>query len=108
MPQVNIYVTGTDHEQFTKYAWDFGLDATALANLLLTRELRIGRLTGLRSLVPQRGDLRGAKVTAHLSRDRRVAFATRAKSCGLSLSKAGAILILAELKEHWLKKAVDN
>ena len=105
MPQVNIYVSGTERERFAAYAAQFGLDVTALSNLLLERELRVERLAKL-----QRQDTghRDEKITAHMTAVRRAQFAARTKQLGLSLSQAGAMLVSSELHERWLEKAVDN
>src|SRR5687768_8143600 len=108
MAQVNVYVVRTERERFAEYAAEFGLDVTALSNLLLLRELRVARLGGMIGEISRTAGPRDAKITAHLSTDRRTAFAARAKSLGLSLSEAGGVLVLAELKERWLEKSVDN
>jgi hypothetical protein len=106
MARVYIYVTGTDRERFACYAARFGLDVTALSNLLLERELRVGRLGNLRYEGGKRP--RDEKITAHMSDSRRSEFASHAAENGLSISEAGAVLMLAELDEKWLEKAVDN
>ena len=107
MAQLNIYVARTERERFAEYAAQFGLDVTALSNLLLERELRVGRLATLR-LQLQVGEGRTEKITAHMTAVRRAQFGDRAKQIGLSLSQAGAILVSSELQEKWLEKAVDN
>jgi hypothetical protein len=43
-----------------------------------------------------------------MARGRREDFAARAKSLGLSMSEAGALLVHAELEERWLEKSVDK
>lgn len=106
MAQVNIYLSGTDREQFSMYAAQFGLDVTALGNLLLARELRVGRLGSLHSRACE--ERRGEKITAHMSAGKRGEFAALAKQLGLSVSEAGALLVRAELSERWLEKTVDN
>jgi hypothetical protein len=106
MAQVNIYIRGTDRVRFAKYASQFGLDVTALSNLLLVRELRVGRLGDLQLKGPL--GPRKEKITAHVASDRREDFAIRAKNVGLSMSEAGALLVLTELEERWLEKSVDN
>lgn len=106
MARIYIYLTRTDRERFESYADQFGLDVPALSNLLLERELRIERLGGL--LHQGCDGPRDEKIAVHMSDNRRDEFAFRAKSNGLSLSEAGAILVLAELDEKWLEKSVDN
>jgi hypothetical protein len=108
MAQVNVYESGTDRERFALYADQFGLDVTALSNLLFARELRVGRLAQLAGRPNLGSTRRDSKVTAHLSPSRRAAFVCHAKSVGLRISEAGAALVLAELEERWLEKSVDN
>ena len=107
MAQVNIYVSGTERERFSSYAAEFGLDVTALSNLLLVRELRVGLLS---TLAPKGrgGDRKSEKITAHMPDNRHEDFLARAKQNGLSMSEAGAMLVLAELEKRWLEKSVDN
>ncbi len=106
MARVYIYVVRTDRERFASYASQFGLDVTALGNLLLERELRVGRLGNLRYKGGQ--GPRDEKIPVNMSDDRRNEFASRAKAHGLSMSEAGAILVLTELDEKWLEKSVDK
>jgi hypothetical protein len=108
MSQINIYLTGTERERTSKYAREFGLDVTALCNLLVRRELRNPRL---RSTV--RPDLteatkRASKATAHLPASEKAEFAKHTKQLGLSQSSAGALLVHIELEERWLCKALDG
>lgn len=108
MTQLNVNVTGTDEEQFESYAAHFGLDRTGLANLLLYRELRVGQLGRLN---PDRVRKRGARkgrLTAHLSDERWEEFVAHATKHNMRPASAGALILLRELEEQWLLKAVDK
>jgi hypothetical protein len=106
--QLNINVTGTERERFDSYAAEFGLDRTGLANLLLYRELRVGRLSLKEATREPRGEKRNAKITAHLPEGRWEQFVVRAEAAKMSHSSAGAFVLLAELEERWLEKSVDK
>lgn len=108
MTQLNIYVSGTEQERIDSYAAQFGLDRTGLANLLLYRELRVGRLSALKEGGVKRGGPKETKITAHLRDGRLEAFVERAKLLGLKRSAAGALVLLSELDDRWLEKAVDK
>lgn len=109
MTQLNVRVTRTEREQFDSYAAQFGLDRTGLANLLLYRELRVGRLASLdRGLISRSGGRRNAKITAHLPDGRLEAFVEQAERLSFKRSAAGALILLSELEDQWLQKAVDK
>ncbi len=108
MTQLNISVTRTDRERFDSYAAEFGLDRSGLANLLLYRELRVGRLEKLDRGLVQRPGSRSVRITAHLPDGRLEVFDERAERAGLKRSAAGALVLLSELQQRWLEKAVGK
>ncbi len=104
MAQITGYLTPVQAAAFQNHAASGGLDVSALANLLIVRELRTKRLPILKmdfdvDLPP--GER--MKVTAHQRLDiTKEAFAAHAAETGLKPSPAAAILFRAELKERWL------
>lgn len=108
MTQLNVNVTGTDEEHFEWYATQFGLDRTGLANLLLFRELRVEQLGKLDPSRIRRGERRNGRLTAHLPDERWEEFSAHARKHGMRPASAGALILLRELEEQWLCKAVDK
>lgn len=108
MTQLNINVTRTERERFDSYAAEFGLDRTGLANLLLYRELRVGRICRKEATRSRGGQRRNARITAHLPDGRWERFVARAEAAKMSNSTAGALVLLAELEERWLENAVGK
>jgi hypothetical protein len=108
MTELYIYVSGTDRERIESYAAEFGLDEPGLSNLLLHRELRVGHLARLDRGRVKQGGARKSKIVAQLESERVKEFVSRAKTLHLSRSAAGALLLLHELEEQWLRKAVEN
>lgn len=111
MAQLNIRMNQADVHRFDDYARNLGLDRTGLANLLLRRELRTGGLSKINAARIKRRDAqrpRNDKVTAHLAPSQLLAFSKRAKELGLSRSAAGALILLGELQDEWLERALDK
>lgn len=110
MPQITGYLTADERSRLAEYARSHGLDAAALASLLLHRELRVGRLRDLRSKgrLPKPTEC-PEKVTIHRIDDlAKGRFKEHAKSCQLKSSPALALLCRAELQERWLEKAMEK
>ena len=104
MAQILGYLSFVEAVDFQLHAASGGLDASALANLLIARELNLARLSELRgefcvdAVHPDR-----KKIVAHVRDDStKVSFARAAAEAGLKPSPAAAILFRAELKERWL------
>lgn len=114
VPQITIRLSMTSKVKFDQYAENLGLEASALAKLLITRERHQRRLAKLKSggnnLNAARTSLDGAAtgtVTAHFSAIERVCeFDQYARKCGLSRNRASAWLLEMELREKWLENAV--
>lgn len=107
MTQILGYVTPDERDRFEAYARTHGLHITALANLLIARELRAGRLSDL----IERFDIRPlparTKIVAHTpDAATKEVFAFRAKEAGVKPSRAAAVLFRAELHERWLETHV--
>lgn len=108
MTQLNASVAGTDEEHFDWYAAQFGLDRTGLANLLLFRELRVGQLAKLDPDRVRRGQARSGRLTVHLPDERWEEFLAHANKHSMRPGPAGALILIRELEEQWLRKAVDK
>jgi hypothetical protein len=108
MAQVGGYLLPDEHSRFKTYANDLGLSESALAKLLLVRELRGKRLNALIGHYPSGTQSGGRKrVTAHRpDAALKTAFLARSKEEGLKLGQAASILYRAELVERWLDKAM--
>jgi hypothetical protein len=108
MAQVLGYVTPAERDAFEAYAHDHGLDVTALANLLIARELKAKRLEKLLlSSGPGEALSVRAKIVAHTPSDAtKAVFAIRAAQAGVKPSRAAAILFRTELEERWLERHV--
>lgn len=100
MGQIVGYVTSHEAQAFAIYAESVGLDVSALANLLIRREMRLGRLNQMP--VPPVEE-RSVKITAHLKGEQiKTSFTVHAKRHGLRAGPAATRLYRAELEEHWL------
>lgn len=107
MTQILGYVTPDERDRFEAYARTHGLHVTALANLLIARELRAGRLSGLLKRFDVRPLPARTKIVAHTPDvATKEAFALRAASVGVKPSRAAAVLFRAELHERWLETHV--
>jgi hypothetical protein len=105
MPQITGYLDESERAALTQYARQFGLDGSGLANLLLSRELRVGRLGMLKSSAIEGG--KRVKITAHQPNNSVFQlFKEHARSQGMRAGPALACLIHAELSERWLEKAI--
>lgn len=109
MAQILGYLSDEEARAFQLYAAELRLDVTALANLLIVRELRRDRLNALRQrhdrdLVQQPKK----KIVAHQSGDEtKAAFKSHAADHDLKPSRAAAIIFRAELAERWLAASMD-
>lgn len=108
MPQILGYVTSEDRDRFEAYALAHGINVTALANLLIARELRARRLTKLQDAFDATRPLASrSKIVAHTpDAATKAAFTARAHEAGMKPSRAAAVLFRAELKERWLETYV--
>lgn len=107
MAQILGYVSPQERAAFDAYALDHGLDVTALANLLIARELQAARLRRIiETMGPAPPLTARAKIVAHAPEATKLAFANHAASVGLKPSRAAAILFRAELEERWLARQV--
>ena len=106
LAQLPIRLTTIDLARYDAYASRLGLDRTGLANLLLRRELACPTLSHADRTPVQRSTgskpNRDERVTAHLPSECLDRFRSRARELGLTLSAAGALVLLLELDNEWL------
>src|SRR3546814_16146988 len=102
MAQILGYLSDDEASAFQQYAAELRLDVTALANLLIVRELRRERLAAIRPLHDR--DLGGQgkkKNVAHQSDpETTAAFKAHAIARALKPSSAAALIFRAEIAER--------
>ena len=111
---VTARVTKETKDAFDAYADNLGLEASALAKLLLKRECRHGQLAAAvkagRIPIASPQSSRGSAlrtITAHFSSSDAVKeFDGYATLCGLTRGSAGAWVFARELHERWLENAL--
>jgi hypothetical protein len=109
MPQISAYLTDAEHARFAAYSAQFGLDAGSLAYLLFRRELRLGRLPVLVAQPRLGGGAARMKVTAHgATSDLKARLQVHARSSGLSLSRACALILNAEFSDRAFEHFVNG
>lgn len=106
--QIVGYFTASQQKALAAYAQDCDLPLSAIARLLIRRELRrkrIGSLVSDTALTPVA--TKGPKVVARFatSEDRH-AFETYIAGFGLKPTPALSLLLLSELRERWLLRAL--
>lgn len=104
---IGAWLSEEDGRAFGSYAHEFGLDESALATLLVVRELRIGRLKSIAHTRAEKSD-KSKRVTARPRQPEiGTAFANHALLHGLRSGQAAALLIRMELSEQWLRSALS-
>jgi hypothetical protein len=108
MAQIGGYLQPDEHAKFKAYANEFGLSESALANLLLVREIRVRRLRDLKGKYSASTPSESReRVTAHSSDPAlKTAFALVCSEEGLKPDQAASILFRAELSDGWLGQAI--
>ena len=108
MAQIGGYLQPDEHARFKAYADELGLSESALANLLLVREMRRKRLNVLKLEYPAGAPSESReRVTAHRPDSAiKIAFVERSTEEGLKPGQAASILYRAELGERWLEQSI--
>lgn len=107
--QILGYLLPEECEEFNTYAGSMNLNSSAVANLLVVRELRLRRLSRLEDYQRNYRRSECSKIVAHQSNDStKRAFTAHAEGCGLKPTAAAERLFRAELEEHWLKHCLDQ
>lgn len=108
MVQIGGYLTPEEHAEFKRYAAEFHLKESSLANLLIARELCQRRLDQLRHSYLTSAPLKiRSRVTAHQPEGHaKLALEALASSVGISPDQAASVIFRAELTERWLAKCV--
>lgn len=106
MSQIVGYVTDEEARAFAAYAESLGIDVSALANLLIRREMKLGRL---RQMQPPPTEERTVKITAHLKSEAvKANFTDHASRHGLRAGPGATRLFRAELEERWLEACLGD
>lgn len=110
MVQIGGYLTPEEHAEFRRYAAEFHLKDSSLANLLLARELRLRRLARLKQAhLPSSPLKKRSRVTAHQSDPGvKETFDALAREAGISPDQAAAVLFRTELAERWLATSINS
>lgn len=109
MVQIGGYLTSEEHADFKRYAAQFQLKDSGLANLLIARELRCDRLERLKALFPPVRLMDRSRVTAHQSDPEvKTIFEAHAHRASVSCDFAASLIFRAELAERWLEKAIGH
>ena len=105
--QIVGYVLDEEAERFGQYASALSLDVSAVATLLIVREISAGRLRGIVERYPSVGG--GRKIVAHQRNgDLKQVFADHVAKFDVRSTPAAGSLFRAELHERWLEKTVHN
>lgn len=106
--QIVGYVPDEEADRFGHYASALSLDVSAVATLLIVREISACRLRGLVEQYPAIGGS-GRKIVAHQRNGLlKQAFAGHAAKFDVKSTPAAGSVFRAELHERWLEKAVHN
>lgn len=108
MAQIGGYLSPEEHLEFKRYAAQFHLKDSSLANLLLARELRLQRLAELKGAYARTTPSKQrSRITAHHADPGvKEAFDAHARSAGVSPDQAASILFRTELAERWLETSI--
>lgn len=101
---IGTWLSAADGEAFADYCRSLGLDESALATLLLVREVNVGRLQTLTTHC-RPPHFKDKRVTIRPRRSGlREEFDRHAKANGLGIERATALLLVAETQEKWLER----
>ncbi len=104
---VGAWLSEKEGVDFIDYAAQIGIDSTALATILLVRELNHDRLTRLSGYLVDRPVRKERRVSARAKHSGfKERFAEHAMRHGLSSDAAAAAVFRAELREKWLSQCV--
>jgi len=100
---IGAWLSAEEGRAYAKYCKHLGLDESALATLLLTREVNTGRLHELKAL--QRAPrLKAKRVTIRpQGAGLRERFVAHARANGVPMERAAALVLVAETHEKWLE-----
>lgn len=103
---IGTWLSADDGDAYAEYCKGLGLDESALATLLLVREVNAGRLQELKAL----GGLPRIKQKRVTIRPKgsglREKFIAHAKANGLGMERAAALVLMAETREKWLQSVL--
>lgn len=101
------WLSDEEGESFATYAAEIGIDTSALATLLIAREMSENGLGATRANGRSPPLLKGRRISARTARrDLRDRFRAHAAGFGMSSDSAAAAVFRAELEERWLGKVI--
>ena len=106
MRQIGSNLRPEEYDNFKAYAASFQLTHSAVANLLILRELRRRRLDRLRKKHKEFRGLPEHRITGNVNANIKAAFDAHVAEIGLGSDAAAGIVFRAELGERWLDRAV--
>lgn len=106
--QIGSNLRPSEYDGFKSYALGLQLTHSAVANLLVLRELRRKRLGKLREKILEHRGLPRHRITANVSPPIKAAFEAHLKTLGLGSDVAAGIIFRAELCERWLDRAIGT
>lgn len=106
---IGAWVSKEEGRRFQALAFAVGLDESALATILVVRELAIRSLVAVSANGSLPRVVKDKRVTARPKRhELKVQFREYSKSLGLSMDAAAATLIRKELAENWLGNTIGR
>lgn len=106
--QIGGYVTKAEKALFKAYSESCGIAESALANLLVRRELSLNRLAILGRLHSSEAK-KGPRITANIKEERiKTAFKEHVKRYDMEPGPAATVLWRAELAEQWMDAAISR
>ena len=108
MAIIGGWLSEADGTEFIEYASKIGIGASALATLLLVRELNHDRMASIIDRGGKGPVQKDRRITARIKRkELKERFAEHARKYALSSDAAAAAVFRAELSEKWLEKCVS-
>lgn len=107
--QILGYLLPEECEAFHAYADSMNLNSSAVANLLIMRELKLRRLTKLARFQRDHPRADCGKIVAHQSQGlTKEAFTVHSEAYGLKPTAAAERVFRAELEERWLEQCLQQ
>lgn len=100
---IGAWLSADDGDEYVEYCKGLGLDESALATLLLVREVNAGRLQELKSQVRLPSTKHKRVTIRPKGSGLREKFMAHAKANGLGMERAAALVLMAETREKWLQ-----
>lgn len=107
--KIGGWLSETEGKQFQSLAFEVGLDESALATLLVLRELQTKSLKCCKNMYARPKASKDKRITARPRRnDLKAQFREHAVSLELSMDAAVAALCRKEIAENWLGNTIRD